>query len=86
MTTAATPWGTARLVEEIAIRQRAGERRFSSLLQLLELPSGELLLRVAYASDGRARRGPVTLRSRDLQRLRAELESRPRLREALMGG
>jgi hypothetical protein len=86
MTTAATPWGTATLVEEIAIRQQAGERRFSSLLQLLELPSGELLLRVAYTSDGRARRGPVTLRSRDLERLRAGLESRPRLREALLGG
>ena len=85
MTTAATPWGTATLVEEVAIRQRAGERRFSSMLQLLELPSGELLLRVAYASDGRARRGPVTLRARDLERLRSGLESRPRLREALMG-
>jgi hypothetical protein len=85
MTTAATPWGSATLVEEIAIRQRAGERRFSSHLQLLELRSGELLLRVAYASDGRGRRGPVTLRSRDLERLRTELESRPRLREALLG-
>ena len=85
MTTAATPWGSATLVEEISIRQRAGERRFSSHLQLLELPSGELLLRVAYASDGRARRGPVTVRSRDLERLRTELESRPRLREALLG-
>ena len=85
MTTAATPWGSATLVEEIAIRQRAGERRFSSHLQLLELSSGELLLRVAYASDGRARRGPVTVRSRDLERLRTELESRPRLREALLG-
>ena len=61
------------------------DREIRSHLQLLELSSGELLLRVAYASDGRARRGPVTVRSRDLERLRTELESRPRLREALLG-
>jgi hypothetical protein len=85
-TTAATPWGKATLVEEVALRQRAGERRFSSLVQLLELPSGEVLVRFAYGTGGAARRGPVTLRARDVERLRAALGERPRLREALMGG
>ena len=32
---------------------------------------------------GNVRRGPVTLRARDLERLRTELEARPRLAEAL---
>lgn len=72
-------------MEEVALRQRAGERRFSSAVQLLELPSGDLLVRFAYSSEGRPRRGPVTLRSRDLERLRAALDRQPRLREALMG-
>ena len=85
MATATTPWGKATLVEEVALRQRAGERHFSSAVQLLELPSGELLVRFAYASEGRPRRGPVTLRGRDLERLRAALDRQPRLREALMG-
>jgi hypothetical protein len=43
------------------------------------------MIRFAYATDGVARRGPVTLRQRDLARLRDALERAPRLREALMG-
>ncbi|HEY7732674.1 MAG TPA: hypothetical protein VH950_17480 [Gaiellaceae bacterium] len=85
MSTAATPWGTATVVEELSLPQRAGTRRFASIVQLLELPSGELLVRFAYATGGRGRRGPVTLRGRDLERLRAALDGVPRLREALMG-
>jgi hypothetical protein len=74
------------VLEELSLPQRAGDRRFASLVQLLELPSGEPLVRFAYATGGSARRGPVTLRGRDLERLRAALERVPRLREALMGG
>jgi hypothetical protein len=80
---AATPWGKARLVDEVCLRQRAGSKRFSSLVQLLEAGDGEQLVRFAYATGGTARRGPVTLRSRDVVRLRSELASHPALAAAL---
>ena len=79
----ATPWGKAKLVDEVRVQQRAGTKRFSSLVQLLEGADGERLVRFAYATDGVARRGPVTLRPRDLERLRAALHERPELTEAL---
>jgi hypothetical protein len=82
-TKAATPWGDATVVEELALPQEAGERRFSSLVQLLEGPGGERLVRFAYATDGTARRGPVTLRERDVRRLRAAVREHPGLAEAL---
>ena len=81
--TASTPWGPASLLEELKLPQQAGEKRFSSLVQLLETKKGERLVRFAYATDGTARRGPVTLRARDLERLRALLEKHPRLKETL---
>ena len=83
MAKAATPWGPAELVEELTVAQRAGEKRFSSVVQLLEAPGGERLVRFAYTTGGSARRGPVTLRGRDLDRLRAGLAKRPALAEAL---
>ena len=83
MAKAATPWGPAELVEELTLAQRAGEKRFSSVVQLLEVPGGERLVRFAYTTGGSARRGPVTLRSRDLDRLREGLAKRPALAEAL---
>jgi hypothetical protein len=83
MAKAATPWGPAELVEELTLAQRAGEKRFSSVVQLLEAPGGERLVRFAYTTGGSARRGPVTLRGRDLDRLRAGLAKRPALAEAL---
>ncbi|HEX4745303.1 MAG TPA: hypothetical protein VFU99_00325 [Gaiellaceae bacterium] len=82
-TSAATPWGAATLVEEVSVPQRVGERRFSVVVQLLETPSGERLVRWAYTTDGSARRGPVTMRVRDLERLRAALERAPVLAQAL---
>ena len=82
-TRVATPWGTATLLEELRLPQQAGEKRFASLVQLLETGSGERLVRFAYATDGVARRGPVTLRLRDLERLRAALGKHPGLAEAL---
>jgi hypothetical protein len=79
----ATPWGAAALVEEVTLPQRAGERRFESSIQLLETGNGERLVRFAYTTGGVARRGPVTLRARDLERLRAALGEHPALAEAL---
>ncbi len=85
MTTVSTPWGRATSIETVAVPQRAGERRFAARVELLEAPSGERLVRFAYVTSGNARRGPVTLRGRDLERLRRALESAPALREALLG-
>ncbi|HSI98106.1 MAG TPA: hypothetical protein VK926_07055 [Gaiellaceae bacterium] len=81
--TVATPWGTAEVVEEVAVPQRAGDRRFSVAVELLETGSGERLVRFAYTTRGSARRGPVTMRARDLERLRAALERAPVLGDAL---
>ena len=81
--TAATPWGAAALLEEASVPQRVGDRRFVVVVQLLEAPGGERLIRFAYTTGGSARRGPVTMRARDLERLRAALERAPVLREAL---
>jgi hypothetical protein len=83
MAKAATPWGPAELVEELTLAQRAGDKRFASVVQLLEAKGGERLVRFAYTTGGSARRGPVTLRARDLERLRAGLAERPELSEAL---
>ena len=80
----ATPWGKATLVDEVRVQQRAGNKRFSSIVQLLEAKDGETLVRFAYATDGVARRGPVTLRARDLERLREALRDRPELSEVLL--
>jgi len=78
-----TPWGRAQLVEELTVRQQAGDKRFASVVQLLETDRGERLVRFAYSTGGTRRRGPVTLRERDLARLRAGLAQHPALQEAL---
>jgi hypothetical protein len=67
----------------VTVPQRAGEKRFAVVVQLLEAPSGERLVRFAYTTEGSARRGPVTMRARDLERLRAALERAPVLGDAL---
>jgi hypothetical protein len=83
----ATPWGPADLVEELTVRQQAGDRRFASVVQLLENARGERLVRFAYSTDGTARRGPVTLRARDIEKLHAGLAQHPALARALdLGG
>jgi hypothetical protein len=82
----ATPWGAAHSVEQLTLQQRAGEKRFASVVQLLETEKGERLVRFAYTTGGVARRGPVTLRLRDLERLRAALAEHPGLAEAIWGG
>ena len=78
----ATPWGAAKTVEQLTLPQRAGEKRFASLIQLLETDKGERLVRFAYTTGGVARRGPVTLRLRDFERLRASLAEHPELAQA----
>jgi hypothetical protein len=79
----ATPWGRATLVEQLRLPQQAGDKRFASVVELLETDRGERLVRFAYSTDGTTRRGPVTLRERDLARLRKELAKKPALADAL---
>ena len=83
MATVTTPWGKAKTIEEVSVPQRAGEKRFMTKVELLETGAGERLVRFSYATDGAARRGPVTLRERDLAKLGAMLERAPELRRAL---
>lgn len=85
MTKTATPFGPATLVERVSLTQKAGEKKFHSVLELLETDRGDRLLRVAYSTDGVVRRGPVTLRARDLGKLRDALAKTPEL-AALLGG
>lgn len=82
-TKTATPWGPATLLEELTVQQRSGDKRFASVVQLLEGAKGERLVRFAYSTDGVSRRGPVTLRARDLERLAQGLEGCPGLAETL---
>jgi hypothetical protein len=78
-----TPWGPATLVEQLRLPQQAGDKRFASVVELLENDRGERLVRFAYSTDGTTRRGPVTLRERDLARLGKELAKKPALADAL---
>ena len=82
-TKAATPWGPAELVEELTVPQQAGKKRFASKLQLLETAKGERLVRFSYTGAGGGVRGPVTLRTRDIGRLKAALAEYPALAETL---
>jgi hypothetical protein len=82
-TKAATPWGPAELVEELTVPQQAGQKRFSSKLQLLETAKGERLVRFSYSGPGGGVRGPVTLRARDISKLKAALAKYPELSETL---
>ncbi len=72
------------MLEELQLSQTANGRKFGALVQLLEGAKGERLVRFAYATGGTARRGPVTLRARDVERLRAALEQHPGLKEVLL--
>jgi hypothetical protein len=83
MATTATPWGSAEVVEELTVPQRSGEKRFASKVQLLETKAGERLVRFAYSTNGTNRRGPVTLRVKDLETLHKRLEEHPALAKAL---
>jgi hypothetical protein len=82
-TKVATAWGDAVVVDEVSLPQEAGDKEFASLVQLLDGADGERYVRFAYTTDGVARRGPVTLRAADLDRLREALGEHPQLGEAL---
>jgi len=86
MTKTATPFGRATALERVSLPQTVGGKRFTTVLELLETERGERLLRVAYTTDGSARRGPVTLRARDLARLRDAVAKSPALAELLEEG
>ena len=79
-----TAFGRAEVAEQVTLRQREGGKQFTTLVQLLEDEKGDWLVRFAYATEGTARRGPVTFRGADLERLRVALRKTPRLR-ALLG-
>jgi hypothetical protein len=79
-----TAFGKAEVAEQVTLKQRVNGKQFSTLVQLLEDDKGEWLIRFAYATDGVARRGPVTLRGSDVERLRVALRKTPRL-QALLG-
>ena len=68
-----TPWGKAKVLEEIELEQHADGKAFVSIVQLLEGAGGDRLVRFAYRTDGSVRRGPVTLCGDDLERLREGL-------------
>jgi len=82
MATTATPWGPTTVVEELVLPQRAGAKRFATRVELLDGESGRLV-RFSYTTGGAVRRGPVTLRERDLAKLAPLLERTPQLRAAL---
>lgn len=86
-TAVATAWGKAFVLERVTVPQRAGDKRFSSVVELLENERGERLVRLAYTTDGVVRRGPVTLRERDLARIVSALAATPELAELFpLGG
>jgi hypothetical protein len=86
MAKTATPFGRATMLERVSLAQTAGGKRFATVLELLETDRGERLVRVAYTTDGAVRRGPVTLRPRDLARLREALAKTPELTVLLTEG
>lgn len=73
-------------MEEVEIAQKAVDREFASLVQLLDGQDGKPLVRFAYTTDGSVRRGPVTFRGEDLEALRVALRTRRRLARCLMLG
>jgi hypothetical protein len=79
-----TAFGHAEVAEQVMLKQRVSGKQFATLVQLLENDKGDWLVRFAYSTGGTARRGPVTFRGADLERLRVALRKTPRLR-ALLG-
>jgi hypothetical protein len=86
MAKTATPFGRATALERVSLPQTAAGKRFTTVVELLETDGGERLVRIAYTTDGAVRRGPVTLRPRDLARLRTALVKAPALAALLAEG
>ena len=78
--------GAATSVEEVSIPQRAGEKRFTTRVELLESSGGERLVRFSHGSGGAVRRGRPALRVRDLAKLGVVLERAPEPPEGVAGG
>ena len=78
-----TAFGRAEVAEQVTLKQRVSGKQFTTMVQLLEDEKGDWLVRFAYATEGTARRGPVTFRGADLERLRVALRKTPRLRAVL---
>lgn len=74
-----TAFGEATIAEQIVVDQ--GD--YQAMVELLDGEDGEQLVRFAYSTDGRVRRGPLTLREKDLAKIRKALTKTGRLREAL---
>jgi hypothetical protein len=81
-TKATTAWGETAVVDEVTLPQRAGDKRFASVVQLLAGENGARYVRFAYTTDGVARRGPVTLRAEDVARLSEAMSKHPELAKA----
>ena len=82
-TKVSTAWGGATVLDEVTVPQRAGDKRFASVVQLLTGANGDRYVRFAYTTDGIARRGPVTLRAQDVARFVEALPAHPELASAL---
>ena len=80
-----TVFGSATVVEQINVKQTADGKTFNTLVELLETEDGEALVRIAYATDGVVRRGPVTVRKADLRRIAKALARTPKLRAVIEG-
>ena len=78
-----TAWGKATVKEHVEIPQHADGKDFATIIELLEGPDGASMIRFAYSTGGKARRGPVTLRAPDLARLKKALAKKPELAAAL---
>ena len=78
-----TAWGAATVLDEVVVPQSADDKEFASVVQPLAGEDGARFVRFAYTTDGKARRGPVTLRAEDLARLGGALADHPELAEAL---
>ena len=74
MTATSTPWGPATLVERVTLPQRVGEKRFASLLELLEDRRGDRFVRVADDLS-EAQEGKRQAVFRDLRRIRPGIVS-----------
>jgi hypothetical protein len=74
-----TAFGKAEVAEQVSLKHRVNGKQFSTLVELLEDDNGNWLVRFAYSTDGTIRRGPVTFRAADLERLRVALRKTPRL-------
>jgi hypothetical protein len=78
-----TPWGRAALVEEVTVEHELDGRAHEGVVQLLELPEGEQLVRFGARAEGAPRLTCLTLRADDLHALEEKLLEAERLAQIL---